>query len=301
MATASVVLSVIRIALNLGSGRQDYVQVDVVSEAGSVEQARLEGFRTAVNQAVGSVIATQTEVQNSRLVRDEIINYSSGYVDRFEIQSQTWQGNRVRLQMRVWVAESRLAHRLLGRSMDNKQIPGSQLGAQIQTLLDERQQGDRLMSAVLADFPDRAFDIQSEPSRAQLNNRRQVIIETQVTVRWNPAWANSVYEVLDRTRDPVKHAQVYNVALTTDPKLQMLALDSHGQVLHKSCYEFTINPSNTGYNKPTRYLMSIQNDRVFLDTRYKVGGLLQLNFGQETQILQRVHEIRVKIVPNQQC
>ena len=53
MSTASVVLSVIRIALNLGSGRQDYVQVDVVSEGNSVEQARLEGFRTAVNQAVG--------------------------------------------------------------------------------------------------------------------------------------------------------------------------------------------------------------------------------------------------------
>jgi hypothetical protein len=63
MSTASVVLSVIRIALNLGSGKQDYVQVDVVSEGSSVEQARLEGFRTAVNQAVGSVVATQTLTQ----------------------------------------------------------------------------------------------------------------------------------------------------------------------------------------------------------------------------------------------
>jgi len=31
MSTASVVLSVIRIAINLGSGKQDYVQVDVIS------------------------------------------------------------------------------------------------------------------------------------------------------------------------------------------------------------------------------------------------------------------------------
>ena len=301
MSTASVVLSVIRIALNLGSGRQDYVQVDVVSQGSTVEQARLEGFRTAVNQAVGSVVATQTQTQNQRLTRDEIINYSSGFVDRFEILEQQNYGNRVQLKMRVWVAESRLAHRLLGQSYDSAQVPGGRIGAQVETLLEERQQGDRLIEAVMQDYPHRAFDVKVGKSRVKFDDYRRASIITDVTIRWDTRFTDAVRDTLRRTRDPVKHAWVYQQAMVREPTIQLSAVDSHGKILHKECRAFTISPENTGFHRPPRYLLTWNRDTVFFDVGYRVGGDLALDFAQDTQLLKQVDQIQVKILAQKDC
>ena len=301
MTTASVVLSVVRIALNLGSGRQDYVQVDVVSQGSTTEQARLEGFRTAVNQAVGSVVATQTQTQNQRLTRDEIINYSSGFVDRFEILEQQNHGNQVQLKMRVWVAESKLAHRLLGQSYDSQQVPGGRIGAQIETMLEERHQGDRLIEAVMQDYPQRAFDVRVGKSRVNFDNHRQASIVTDVTIRWDRRFTDAVRDTLRRTNDPAKRAWVYQQAVNLEPTIQLIALDSHGKILHKECRTFTISPDNTGFHRPTRYLLLWNNNNVFFDTSYRVGGDLTLNFAQDTQRLKQVDQIQAKILAQKDC
>jgi len=301
MSTASVVLSVVRIALNLGSGKQDYTQVDVVSEGVTVEQARLEGFRTAVNQAVGSVVATQTQTQNQRLVRDEIINYSSGFVDRFEILEQQDLGSRVRLKMRVWVAESRLAHRLLGQSYNSQQVPGGRIGAQVETLLEERRQGDRLIEAVMQDYPHRAFDVQVGRSSVKFDQYRQASIVTDVTIQWEKKFVDAVRNTLRQTNDPVKRAWVYRQAVTQEPTIQLAAVDSHGTVIHKECRVLTISADNTGFHRSGRYLLLWYNDSVIFDTGYRVGGELALNFGQDTQRLRQVDRIQVKILSQKDC
>ncbi len=296
MSTASVVLSVIRIALNLGSGKQDYAQVDVVSEGYSVDLARLEGFRTAVNQAVGSVVATQTQTQNQRLVRDEIINYSSGFVDRFEILEQQDLGNRVKLKMRVWVAESRLAHRLLGRSIDNHAVPGDQLSAQISTLIQERQTGDQLVAAVMKDFPDRSFVVEAKKSQVKFNEYRQAILEVSVTLGWDQNWANSLFEVLNRTKDPAKHWWVYSEVNRINPVLKIVLVDALGTELIKKCESWVLTRSQIGYRYPEILMLDIQRDQLLMETKYKIEGIIKVNLGQDTALMQQISQVKVSVV-----
>ena len=301
MSTVSVVLSVIRIALNLGSGRQDYVQVDVQSSGDTLDQAKYRGFRTAVEQAVGTVVASQSQSQSQRLTQDEIITYSSGFVDRFEILEQNYVSDGIRIKMRVWVAESRLAHRLLGQSYNSQQVPGDRIGTQIETLLDERQQGDRLVNAVMQDYPHRAFDVKVGKSRVKFDEYRRAIISTDVTIQWDSRFVDAINDTLNRTRDPAKNAWVYQQAVTQEPTIRLTAVDSHGTVLHKECRVFTVSPENTGYVKPTRYLLMWHKTAPFFDTRYQVGGDLLLNFGQDTQRLKQVDRIEVKILSQKDC
>jgi hypothetical protein len=246
-------------------------------------------------------VATQTQTQNQRLTRDEIINYSSGFVDRFEILEQQDQGNRVQLKMRVWVAESRLAHRLLGQSYDSQQVPGGRIGAQVETLLEERQQGDRLIEAVMQDYPHRAFDVKVGKSRVKFDDYRRASIITDVTIRWDRRFTDAVRDTLRRTRDPAKHAWVYQQAVGREPTIQLAAVNSHGKILHKECRAFTISPDNAGFHMPPRYLLLWQRDSVFFDTGYRVGGDLALDFAQDTQLLKQVDQIQVKILAQKDC
>lgn len=301
MSTASVVLSVIRIALNLGSGRQDYVQVDVVSEGATVEQAKYRGFRTAVEQAVGTVVASQSQSQSQRLTRDEIITYSSGFVDRFEILEQNYVGDGTRIKMRVWVAESRLAHRLLGRSMDNHAVPGDQLSAQISTLIQERQTGDQLIATVMKDFPDRSFVVESKKSQAKFNEYRQAVLEVSVSVGWDQNWATSLFEALNRTKDPAKHWWVYNEVNRVNPVLKIVLANAHGTELIKKCEGWVLTRSQVSYNNPGKFMLDIQRDQLLMDTRYKLQGIIKVNLGQDTTLMQQITQIKVSVVPGNRC
>lgn len=301
MSTASVVLSAIRIAINLGSGKQDYTQVDVVARGATEEQARLEGFRVAVNQAVGSVITTQIQTQNQRLIRNEIVNYSSGFVDRFEILEQQHVGSQVELKMRVWVAESRLAHRLLGQSYDSQQVPGGRIGAQVETLLEERRTGDQLIEAVMHDYPHRAFDVKVGKSRVKFDEYRQAQIITDITIQWESRFVDAVLSTLKKTNDPAKQAWVYQQAVMREPTIQLTAVDSHGTVLRKECRVLTISPDNIGFHRSSRYLLLWHKNSPFFDTGYRVAGDLTLNFGQDTQRLKQVDRIQVKILSQKDC
>ena len=190
------VLSATKVVLDLGAGKREYIQVEVLGFGSDRNKAREDGFRTAVLQAVGSVLVTQTESQNRRLVRDEIISYSSGYVDRHEVLSEKSAGSGVELRLKVWVAESRIARRLLADASTAGQIDGENLGLRIEGVLQERYQGDKLLSTVLSDFPRRAFDITLDKHRVNLNERREASLIVPFELKWNYNYLGSLYEAL---------------------------------------------------------------------------------------------------------
>ncbi len=196
VALVANVLSVSKVVADLGAGKREYMEVDVLGYGPDREKAREDGFRTAVIQSVGSVVVTQTQSTNQRLVRNEIITYSSGFVDRHEVLSEKNMGSEVELRMRVWVAESRIARRLLANSSTAGQIDGKSLGLRLDGVLNERAQGDRLLETVLADFPKRAFDIKLGNHRVVLDKRREVTLEIPFEVKWSYEYLISLYEAL---------------------------------------------------------------------------------------------------------
>lgn len=301
MSTVSAVLSVVRIALNLGSGRQDYVQVDVTAESDTFERAKQQGFRTAIEQAIGTVVASQSQSQQQRLVRDEIITYSSGFVDRFEIVSQQTTPTGVKIIMRVWVAESRLAHRLLGRSVDNQAVPGDQLGAQISTLIQERQAGDQLVETVMKDFPERSFVVEAKKTRVKFDEYRRAILEVPVELRWDPNWINSLDEAVRRTQDPAKSWIVYNTVNRVNPVIKISLVNAHGTELFKQCQGWVITRSQVSYHYPNRFAVDVQRDQLIIDKKYYMQGTIHINLGQDTQLIERISQIQATVVSQSKC
>jgi hypothetical protein len=170
--------------------------VEVIGEGTTVEQAKQQGFRLAVEHAVGTVVASETEVRTDRIARDEIITYAAGYVDRFEVVEQQRVGNRTLVNMKVWVRPSKIANRLLNRSATAGTVEGGRISTQIQTLQHERTSGDRLLSSVLADYPKRAFRIEMDKTQVIFDANRTGQLEVAFWLSWSPAYLDSVAEAL---------------------------------------------------------------------------------------------------------
>ena len=170
--------------------------VEVIGEGATVDQARQQGFRLAVEHAVGTVVASETEVRSDRQARDEIITYASGYVDRFEVVEQQRVGNRTLINMKVWVRPSKIANRLLNRSAAVGVVEGGRIGTQIQTLQHERTSGDRLLKSVLTDYPKRAFVIEMDKTQVIFDANRTGQLEVAFWLSWSPAYLESIAEAL---------------------------------------------------------------------------------------------------------
>lgn len=170
--------------------------VEVQSQAATFETARAEGFRLAVEHALGSLILSETEVRNSRIVRDEIITYASGYVDRFEIVSRNDRPSQVTVVMKVWVAHSALSKRLLNESRGAGRVEGERVSAQIQTFQHQRQTGDRVLNTVLNDFPKRAFNVAVQPTQVVVDRNRTPYLRLIFDVSWNQNYLDSLAEAV---------------------------------------------------------------------------------------------------------
>ena len=126
-------------------GTERVYYIEVAGQGADAEEARKNGFRLAVEQAIGSLISSESEVQNGRLIRDEIISYAAGYVSNFEIVSTENVNRGSRVVMRVWVKRSALANRLLNESKQSGQVDGATAAVSFKTIVNERQTGDQLL------------------------------------------------------------------------------------------------------------------------------------------------------------
>lgn len=306
--------------------------IKVVGEGDTPEQARVNGFRLAVEQAVGSIVLSETEVANGRIRRDEIISYASGFVDKFNIIKTDQVGARSRVTMEIWVGESSIARRLLNDSAGSGTIDGQRLATQVETLQNERLAGDRLLTPVLRDFPRRAFSVELERTQIDFDARRTLQLEVPVTVGWSGAYLTSLFEVLKRTSqdritcwwpgdtkcrqqqaqqsyinnmafdDPVKVDAVVQYFTQNKPVILLKVVDQGERILQKSCTPFVFsNVEPQPYNIPNRYMLTVRNSGVTIDSRYQLLGKLTLNLGANPALFESANRIEGSIVTESEC
>jgi hypothetical protein len=210
---ATVVLTVGRWIYE--QNRKDPVyEVTVQGSGWSESEARDQAFKLAVNEAIGSLVLSQSEVINREVARNIVVNYSSGYVSRFrELARETQDNGQVIIRYQVWVQRSTLADGLFGDSRNGGTIDGQQIAQSLRSLQEEQRSGDALLESVLRNFPKRAFDIQNTRASFWLDNQRQPTMWVEFDVVWHRQYLSSLGEAFAQTsqigvRDSCAHYSV---------------------------------------------------------------------------------------------
>ena len=306
--------------------RQEVYYIEVAGDGDSAQQARMNGFRLAVEQAIGTLISSETEVQNGRIVRDEIISYSAGFVDRFEVINEKITARGVRVSMRVWVRKSALSDRLLNRTQQSGQVDGARAGVQLQTLNQERATGDALLQQVLNDFPRRAFDIELKPTDVVRQNR-SAIVEVNFKLSWNQDYLRSLWTALEatsqRTNRPVAivtlnsggwfggfggtanyddHHKLVLLAdrmLSTLPSVLVTMRGPGRELLFSSCYMYQELDNQEHYNVNRNRFVGFYNSGAHVNGLMKLNGRIQIPVASD--ILGRINSVDMDVVVRGQC
>jgi hypothetical protein len=198
--------------------------IRVSCEARTFEQAKQICFSNAIEFAVGAVVVTETEVRKQRLIKDEILKHSSGYVDDFKIEGRIDEPNRVLLIMDVTVKSSKIAERIMNAQTPTGQIQGERLGAQYSSFIKNKESGDKLLNQVLNDYPRYAFTVEKGKVYHQVDVNRNPVIIVPYKISWNYKYLQALNEALTITQDPssrtIKQERISVVS--KDPKAWML-------------------------------------------------------------------------------
>lgn len=219
--------------------------IEVNGQGRTAEEARMNGFRLAVEQALGSVIASETEQQNSRIRRDEVISYAAGFVERYEIASVMNTGSGYEIGMRVWVQRTNLAERLLVKSQADGAIDGARASIAVNTAQYSRAQGDLLFLSVLRDFPERSFDIKLWPTRVEMNSNRDTDLIIPFMITWNKNYTDSYFSASKAVStcgwngcewDKPTLKMVQTEMFASDPQISITIKSLDGKVRHTWCF-----------------------------------------------------------------
>jgi hypothetical protein len=72
--------------------------------AAARDKAVEDALRRAVEQAVGTMVESETAVENYQLLSDKIYSHSAGYVKKYDILSENKEGNLLRVKIRAEVS-----------------------------------------------------------------------------------------------------------------------------------------------------------------------------------------------------
>jgi len=277
--------------------------IEVEGRGATSQEARDNGFRLAVEQAIGTVIASETEVRQGRITRDEIISYAAGHVDHFEIVSTVAVAEGYRVRMRVWVAPSVMSQRLLVRSESAGQINGDHAAVVLDSINREYAQGDRMTATVLRDWPKRSFDIELEPSTITQDEWRRPSLNLTVVMTLSKIYADSLFEAMQLKRnqpiDSIRLNQLYQTLIASEPKLEISIMDYQNQRIQVQCYDVPELDHQVNYQVPDQFLVEFRGPYLLLNTRMHLHVPIKLPV--TAQSLANMQSVQAKIVRRSEC
>ena len=89
------------------------------------DQAIQDALRLVVEQTAGTMVSSETLVQNYEVLRDQIYSKSQGYIQRYEVTDESVEGNLYKVKIQAAVAEGNLKNDImaLGLLMARKNMP----------------------------------------------------------------------------------------------------------------------------------------------------------------------------------
>ena len=176
-----------------------YIQVMGVGK--NIDEAKQNGFKNAISMKVGSALLSENQVANNKLLKEELIDYSAGYIDSYTIIDTIVKPNHVVIIMHVVVRSSKIHERVLNKGKDEKELDGSRLANQYLTYLKQSKDGDRVLGAVLNDYPRRAFKITQSLHQFKLNSNRSAVVVVPFELRWSKPFLVSLHEAVKLLED----------------------------------------------------------------------------------------------------
>lgn len=169
----------------------------VTGSGSTKKEAMDDGFRKAIEIVSGTVTLSEREIKKDTITKNEVFNYSAGYIKKYNILNIVENKSSITINMIVWVDSSKLLNYKLNIGKTQENIDGNNLSAQFKSYIDERSAATNLVNKIINDYPSRAFEITKSPYNISTDEYRDINIDITMNVKWSQLYITSLKETLD--------------------------------------------------------------------------------------------------------
>ena len=167
----------------------------------SFEEAKESAFKQAIENRIGVLVLSDREVQSYKLLKDEILTYSAGYVDDYNIISHVKAGTKWFVTVDVWVSSSKLTSRIISSKDSDGKLNGKKASDTFKSYIKQKQQADRLTSKVISGFPENAVVAKFSRTELKFDAHRNAQVLIYFETSWNRSYLDSLMELLSLVQD----------------------------------------------------------------------------------------------------
>ena len=250
------------------------LRVEVEGHGATQESAKKDAFRKAIEQAVGVVVVSDQEARGSQLSKDFIGNYSSGFIEDYEVlESYVDRDNQWVTYMKVKVATSKIAQRMLSRSQTTSAVDGQKMADSMASEIEMRYNGDALLSNVLASYPENAYIINSGESHFRVDRVRESYVDVPYTIVMSKFWVEAFNEAVSHVAIDSKGCNTLTLSLaqsleygsSTGPTVKNLARSACGKdpdirIFYKQTGD--VFPKSYSYRLPDQLTLDTINNQI---------------------------------------
>lgn len=156
----------------------------------TLDKALESALQSAVSNAIGTYVSSETMVKNNMLIKDEILSYSGGYVQKYEILSKSNENGVFTIQIQALVKRIQLINKMKSLNLYTKDIDGGSLFGEAFTKINTSKNAVDVIKSVVAKYPQQAYVIKtSDPKIVSTSDQSNIAtIELDVTVSFDSVW-----------------------------------------------------------------------------------------------------------------
>lgn len=173
--------------------------VEASGEGVNRQAALNDAFKDAIQRSVGILLDSKATLVNSELVRDEINEYSSGYIESYEIvREKRTDTGLVRVDISAVVSSTKLVSRFMASPSANSSVvdANEQIYAQVKTIIQSRNKGDHFLASLLSDYPRGSFEITLGKLVSGVDSYRRVSIHVPYQIKWSKTYLQALKETV---------------------------------------------------------------------------------------------------------
>ncbi len=167
----------------------------------TLNDAKEQAFKQAIENRIGVLVLNDREIQSYRLLKDEILTYSAGYIDDYNIVSQERVSKKWIVTADIWVSSSKLTGRIISSASSDGRINGKKASDRFNSFVKQKEQADRLTEKVLSGFPENALIPKYKHTELKFDHNRNAQLLVHLQTSWNKGYLTSLKELLNLVQD----------------------------------------------------------------------------------------------------
>tara|TARA_R110000782_G_scaffold28652_1_gene71708 strand:+ start:34 stop:969 length:936 start_codon:yes stop_codon:yes gene_type:complete len=177
------------------------IAIVVTGEGISLVEAKQQARVLAIETVVGVIVDTEKAVVDRKLVTNQVLTYSAGYIIKEELLEHYPLGELQFVKLDITVASSKLKNFILSQTEGTSNFDGHNAKLQIESYGKQLEELDALFDNTLKYHPQQSINTKIIDYQIHENGAREFYLSITYQHSWNQDYLNALEELMNLTDD----------------------------------------------------------------------------------------------------